>query len=84
MSTHPLDAALALQPDGEGRWHGHTHPAWGNMVGPFGGITAAQLLQAVCLDPRRLGEPLSLTVNFAGLTVRRSQPKRTQGAIPAL
>ena len=66
MSTHPLDAALALQPDGEGRWHGHTHPAWGNMVGPFGGITAAQLLQAVCLDPRRLGEPLSLTVNFAG------------------
>ena len=44
MSTHPLDAALALQPDGEGRWHGHTHPAWGNMVGPFGGITAAQLL----------------------------------------
>jgi hypothetical protein len=34
------------------------------MVGPFGGITAAQLLQAAMLDPRRLGEPLALTVNY--------------------
>jgi hypothetical protein len=66
MSMHPLDAALALQAEGEGLWTGHTHPAWGNMVGPFGGITAAQLLQAICIDPRRLGEALSLTVNFAG------------------
>lgn len=62
---HPLDQALALQPQGEGIFAGRTHPAWANMVGPFGGITAAQLLQAACLDPRRLGEPLALTVNYA-------------------
>jgi acyl-CoA thioesterase len=65
MSSHSFDAALALQPLGPDRWAGHTHPGWANMVGPFGGITAAQLLHAPCLDPRRLGEPLALTVNFA-------------------
>ena len=64
-STHPFDAALALQPLTEGRWLGHTHPDWANMVGPFGGITAALLLQAARIDPRCLGEPLALTVNFA-------------------
>lgn len=65
MSSHAFDAALALQPLGPDRWAGHTHPDWANMVGPFGGITAAQLLHAPCLDARRLGEPLALTVNFA-------------------
>lgn len=66
---HAFDAALALQPADPvqpGRWTGHTHPDWANMVGPFGGITAAQLLHAACIDPRRLGEALALTVNFAG------------------
>lgn len=66
MSAHPFDAAIALAPAGEGLYTGATHPAWANMVGPFGGITAATLLNAVCLDPRRLGEPASLTVNYAG------------------
>jgi hypothetical protein len=82
MSTHSFDAALALQAQGEGRWFGHTHPDWGNMVGPFGGITAAHLLQAVMLDPRALGEPLALTVNFAsgvadGPFEIEAQPSRT-------
>jgi acyl-CoA thioesterase len=36
------------------------------MVGPFGGVTAATLLQAVMQHPDRLGDPLSLTVNYAG------------------
>ena len=40
------------------------------MVGPFGGITAATLLQAVMQHPDRLGEPLSLTVNYAGALAR--------------
>ena len=66
LSTHPLDAALSLQPLGEGRFRGRTHPAWANMVGPFGGITAAQLLQACRIHPQCLGEPLALTVNYAG------------------
>lgn len=65
MSSHPLDEALALEALGDNRWRGHTHPAWANMVGPFGGITAAQLLQSARVDPRCLGEPLALTVNYA-------------------
>ena len=63
---HPCDAAVALEPIGPGRWRGHTHPAYANMVGPFGGITAAALLQAVLLDAARQGEPVALTVNYAG------------------
>ena len=49
-----------------GVYEGRTHPAYWNMVGPFGGITAATLLQAVMRHPQRLGDPLSLTVNYAG------------------
>lgn len=63
---HAFDEAIALQPLGEGRYEGRSHPAWANMVGPYGGITAATLLNAALSDPRRLGEPLALTVNYAG------------------
>ena len=62
---HPLDEALDLSPVASGEFAGATHPAYANMVGPFGGTTAAQLLQAVLLHPERLGEPVALTVNFA-------------------
>jgi acyl-CoA thioesterase len=34
------------------------------MVGPFGGITAAAMMQAVMQHPQLLGLPISLTVNF--------------------
>ncbi len=34
------------------------------MVGPYGGITAATVLNAVLQHPALLGEPVSLTVNF--------------------
>lgn len=69
-SEHPFDQAVRLQPPAV--WQppalqsGHTHPAYANMVGPYGGITAATLLQAVLNHPQRLGEPIALTVNFAG------------------
>ena len=36
------------------------------MVGPFGGVIAAKLLNAVLLHPARLGEPIAFTVNYAG------------------
>ncbi|RZJ57913.1 MAG: thioesterase family protein [Acidovorax sp.] len=49
-----------------GQYEGTTHPGYWNMVGPFGGITAATLLQAILQHPQRLGDPLSLTVNYAG------------------
>ncbi|BBX16638.1 acyl-CoA thioesterase [Mycolicibacterium duvalii] len=64
MALHPFDEALALEP-ADGGWRGHTSPKWANMVGPFGGLTAAVLLRAVESHPDRVGEPVALTVNFA-------------------
>jgi len=68
MTTlHPFDQALALQHSDlrSGLFTGTTSPAYWNMVGPFGGATAALALQAVLKHPDLLGEPVSLTVNFA-------------------
>ncbi len=64
-STHPFDDALALAPGAPDHFKGRTTPGYWNMVGPYGGITAATLLQAVLRHPLLLGEPLSLTVNYA-------------------
>ena len=44
---HPLDLAINLELNNEGLWLGHTQPAYGNMVGPFGGVTSAVMLNAV-------------------------------------
>ncbi len=79
ISPHPFDEAIALvsrapsvdapSADAPVQFEGRTHPDYANMVGPFGGITAAQALQAVLQHPQRLGDPVSFTVNFAaGLT----------------
>ena len=57
--------AIALQQQTDGSFAGHTSAAYANMVGPFGGIGAAQLLNAILLHPQRLGDPVALTVNFA-------------------
>ena len=68
---HPFDQALQLQPAGGDRphtWLGETSPAYGNMIGPFGGSTAATALRAVLLHPDLLGEPIALTVNYAAAT----------------
>lgn len=65
---HPFDQALQLRPAGLGQldtFHGSTSPAYWNMVGPFGGTTAATALRAVLLHPALLGEPVALTVNYA-------------------
>lgn len=63
--SHLFDEAIALTPEGDHVFTGATHPAWANMVGPFGGVTAATALNAVLMHPQRLGEPIALTVNFA-------------------
>lgn len=63
--AHPLDAAIALAPCGSDAYSGHTSPAYANMVGPFGGVIGATLLNAVMGHPARLGDPLSLTVHYA-------------------
>ena len=62
---HPFDRAIRLD-SADGALRGHTRPEWANMVGPFGGITAAVLLHAAQSHPDRIGDPLALTVNFAG------------------
>ena len=63
---HPFDDAIRLAPAGQNGFTGATSPAYANMVGPFGGITNAALLNAVLSHPQRQGEPIALTVNFAG------------------
>lgn len=71
MTTHPFDQALQLKPAGGDKphtWLGNTSPAYWNMVGPFGGSTAATALQAVLGHSALLGEPVSLTVNYASAT----------------
>lgn len=81
-NQHPFDAAIALRPEGEGAWQGQTSPAYANMIGPFGGITAAQALNAVLQHHGRLGEPVAYTVNFAapvadGPFLALARPART-------
>ncbi len=61
---HPFDEATALASAGSGRFTGRTSPAYANMAGPFGGITAATLLRAAIEHPERRGDPVALTVNF--------------------
>lgn len=57
---HPFDVAVELSSELRGR----TRPEYANMVGPFGGVTAATLVRAVEQHPDRLGDPLAVTVNY--------------------
>lgn len=65
-AMHLFDRAIALEPQASGLWRGHTSTDYANMIGPFGGVTAATALQALLIQPERLGDPVALTVNFAG------------------
>ncbi|KXP03757.1 acyl-CoA thioesterase [Tsukamurella pseudospumae] len=62
--THVFDEATAVEPI-DGGFRAHTHPAYNNMVGPFGGITAGTVVAALQAHPEAQGHPLSLTLNFA-------------------
>lgn len=59
-----LDNGIALETNGDGLLRGRTVPEWANMVGPFGGITAASMLRAIELQPDVHGQPVALTVNY--------------------
>lgn len=79
---HRVDQAVHLTPTGPGEYSGATSEHYWNMIGPYGGTTAAAMLQAVLLHPERLGDPVALTVNFAGPVARgaftvRARPART-------
>jgi acyl-CoA thioesterase len=66
-TQHPFDKALALHHSDirVGHFTGMTSSDYWNMVGPFGGTTAALALQAVLRHPDLLGTPIALTVNYA-------------------
>lgn len=64
-AQHPFDHAIALQSDVD-VFSGRTSDQYWNAISPFGGTTAAVLLQAMLTHPQRLGDPLAMTVNFAG------------------
>ena len=63
MTQHPFDEAMALAPlaataqepgrEAARHFEGRPHPAYANMVGPFGGVTAAQALAGVLARPAR-------------------------------
>jgi acyl-CoA thioesterase len=78
---HPFDEAVALEWR-EGVAHGRTSPLWRNFIGPFGGLTAAQMMNAALTHRERIGDPVSITVNFAaaiedGEFEIRATPART-------
>ena len=85
MSTdnHPLDRAVALvATDVPGQYQGQASQNYWNMVGPYGGVTAAALVQAMQQHPQCLGDPVSLTANYAaavgaGAFVIDANPVRT-------
>jgi acyl-CoA thioesterase len=51
---------------GENTYVAQTDDGYWNLIGPFGGWIAAVLLRAVLEDPRHIGDPLSISINFAG------------------
>ena len=62
--AHPFDSAVALVAKGEGVYEGHTSDDFWNFTGPFGGVTAATLLNAVMKHGKRIGTPVAMTVNY--------------------
>ena len=62
-TQHLFDEATRVTA-GDSRWQGRTSDDYWAFVGPFGGATAATILQALIEHPQRSGDPLALTVNF--------------------
>ena len=67
--THSFDNAIHLEEVDTHLRRGRTQAEWANMVGPFGGITAAALLHAFESHADHIGDPLALTVNFAAVII---------------
>lgn len=78
-TIHPFDQAIALRPGAdENQRTGYLPKTYFNMVGPFGGVIAASLLNAVLAHPQRAGDPVSVTVNFPGPIADRDFTVHTQ------
>jgi acyl-coenzyme A thioesterase PaaI-like protein len=85
VALHAFDEAMQLEPLAQGEFRARTSPLYMNMVGPFGGVTAAQMLSAALAHEERAGTPVTATVNFlaplqAGefrLRVRKTRQNRS-------
>ena len=85
LEPHPFDVAMKLDIVGEGEYIARTNAGYMNMVGPFGGATAAQMLSAVLSEKDRVGTPVTVTVNFLApvaegefrLKVRKTRQNRS-------
>jgi len=62
--SHNFDEAIAVELSGPDAFTSQTHPAYANMVGPFGGVTAGAVVRALHQHERSLGEPAALTINY--------------------
>lgn len=63
---HPFDQAVKLAATSPNTYQGHIPQTYANMIGPFGGIIVAVVLNGILSQEERQGDPVSLTVNFAG------------------
>lgn len=62
-NMHPLDRATRLTWLGAD-WQGETSRDYWAFIGPYGGATAGALMRALLDHPDRMGDPVSLTVNY--------------------
>ena len=82
---HPFDQAVELSATSPHTYKGHIPQTYANIVGPFGGIIVAVILNGILSHEERQGDPISLTVNFAGpiadapfdLTIRLMRTNRS-------
>jgi acyl-CoA thioesterase len=63
---HPFDKAVQLAVASPYRYQGRIPESYANMVGPFGGIIVAVILNGILKHKEHQGNPVSITVNFAG------------------
>jgi acyl-CoA thioesterase len=59
-----FDRSLSLEDAGPGMWRARADPDYEANTGMFGGWTAALLLAAIRADPRAVGSPSALTINY--------------------
>lgn len=66
VRLHDFDEALSLTPAGPRLWDSRIDKRYWNMIGPWGGWTAALLLKAVLAESDHGGTPVAMTVNLMG------------------
>ena len=64
--THLFDQAVKLVAKSSDTYQGYIPQTYGNMIGPFGGIIVAVILNGIISHKEHQGNPVSITVNFAG------------------